>query len=50
MIHLVVQALEGVKNFPVRIKCALLSWATLVDGIENWEKGEGIGSGTNTEL
>lgn len=23
------EALEGVKNFPVRIKCALLSWMTL---------------------
>ncbi len=42
--------LEGVKNFPVRIKCALLAWATLVDGIDNWEKGEGAGSGTYTEL
>lgn len=26
-------ALEGVKRFPVRIKCALLGWATLVDAI-----------------
>ena len=26
-------ALEGVKEFPVRIKCALLAWATLVDAI-----------------
>jgi nitrogen fixation NifU-like protein len=32
-------ALAGVKNFPVRIKCALLSWTTLVDGIEALEKG-----------
>jgi nitrogen fixation NifU-like protein len=23
------EALEGVKNFPVRIKCALLAWMTL---------------------
>jgi len=28
------EALAGVKNFPVRIKCALLSWTTLIDGIE----------------
>lgn len=33
------EALSGVKNFPVRIKCALLSWTTLVDGIEALEKG-----------
>lgn len=26
--------LEGVRKFPVRIKCALLSWVTLVDAIE----------------
>lgn len=34
------EALEGVKNFPVRIKCALLSWTTLMEGLENWEKGK----------
>jgi nitrogen fixation NifU-like protein len=33
------EALAGVKNFPVRIKCALLSWTTLVNGIEAMEKG-----------
>ncbi|MBD3168001.1 MAG: SUF system NifU family Fe-S cluster assembly protein [candidate division Zixibacteria bacterium] len=27
-------ALEGVKKFPVRIKCALLSWTTLIDSID----------------
>jgi len=32
------EALRGVKNFPVRIKCALLSWTTLVNSIESWEK------------
>ena len=26
--------LEGVRKFPVRIKCALLSWVTLVNAIE----------------
>jgi len=36
------EALEGVRNFPVRIKCALLSWTTLVDGIEAWEVGKAI--------
>lgn len=34
------EALSGVKNFPVRVKCALLSWTTLVDGIEALEKNE----------
>ncbi len=36
------EALAGVRNFPVRIKCALLSWTTLVDAIESVEKGKGI--------
>ncbi|MEE9555069.1 MAG: SUF system NifU family Fe-S cluster assembly protein [candidate division Zixibacteria bacterium] len=31
------EALEGVRKFPVRIKCALLSWTTLIDGLEAWE-------------
>jgi len=34
-----IEALEGVRKFPVRIKCALLSWTTLIDGLEAWEKG-----------
>jgi len=29
--------LEGVKQFPVRVKCALLAWTTLVDGIDNYQ-------------
>lgn len=36
------EALEGVRKFPVRIKCALLSWTTLSDGLDAWEKGEEI--------
>ena len=31
-------ALQGVKRFPVRIKCALLAWATLIDAIAEYEK------------
>ena len=27
------EILEGVRNFPVRIKCSLLSWATLEDSV-----------------
>jgi nitrogen fixation NifU-like protein len=28
------EALQGVKRYPVRIKCALLPWNTLLEGIE----------------
>ena len=28
-------ALRGVSRFPIRIKCALLAWATLEDAIDN---------------
>jgi nitrogen fixation NifU-like protein len=31
-------ALEGVRNFPVRIKCALLGWSTLQDAIREFQK------------
>lgn len=34
------EALEGVRKFPVRIKCALLSWTTLVEGIKDWENNK----------
>jgi len=34
------EALKGVKKFPVRIKCALLSWTTLVNAIEASETGK----------
>lgn len=33
------EALRGVSKFPVRIKCALLGWMTLEEGIEAWRKG-----------
>ena len=29
------EALSGVRQFPIRIKCALLAWAILEDGIEH---------------
>lgn len=41
-------ALEGVNRFPVRIKCALLSWSTLVDGLEAWENQKQVAV-TSTE-
>ena len=33
-----IAALEGVKQFPVRIKCALLGWTTLQDAIAEYHK------------
>jgi NifU-like protein involved in Fe-S cluster formation len=32
------QSLESVKNKPVRIKCALLSWNTLLEAMKKYEK------------
>jgi len=29
------EALQGVVKFPVRIKCAILSWNTLLQALEN---------------
>lgn len=34
------QALEGVKKYPVRIKCAILSWNTLLEGIAAYRTGK----------
>ena len=34
------KALEGVKKYPVRIKCAILSWNTLLEGITAYRKGK----------
>lgn len=34
------QALQGVRKFPIRIKCALLAWATLEDGIQEYRSGK----------
>jgi nitrogen fixation protein NifU and related proteins len=34
-------ALEGVAKYPVRIKCALLSWMALRDAIETYERDGG---------
>ena len=39
-------ALEGVKNFPVRVKCALLGWMTLVEALSGTEEARGV---TGTE-
>ena len=32
------QSLSGVKQFPVRIKCALLAWSTLEEGLERYRR------------
>ncbi len=31
--------LEGVRKFPVRVKCALLAWITLADALKAWKAG-----------
>ena len=35
------EALQGVVKFPVRIKCATLSWNTLAQGLDEAENGAG---------
>jgi len=32
-------SLKGVRQFPVRIKCALLAWMTLIEGVNKYENG-----------
>ena len=34
------EALGGVRKFPVRVKCALLAWTTLIVSIESLEQGQ----------
>lgn len=36
-----IDALQGVRQFPVRVKCALLAWVTLVEGLKQYEAGHG---------
>lgn len=38
------EALQGVKQYPVRIKCAILSWNTMLEGMEIFQKSK-LGSG-----
>ena len=37
------EALKGVRQFPVRIKCALLAWVTLIEGLEDYNAGRAGG-------
>jgi len=39
--HEDLEALQGVKRFPVRVKCALLPWTALLEIIEQWEAQPG---------
>lgn len=41
-----IEALKGVRQFPVRVKCALLAWVTLVDGLERYASGKGTDTPT----
>jgi nitrogen fixation NifU-like protein len=34
-----IDALKGVRQFPVRVKCALLAWVTLVEGMRKYRDG-----------
>jgi len=43
-----IDALQGVKQFPVRIKCALLAWVTLIQGLDNYENGHAAQGTTAT--
>ena len=43
------QALEGVKKYPVRIKCAILSWNTLLEGITAHRTGKPEANHVETE-
>lgn len=33
-----VEALQGVRKYPVRIKCAMLAWTTLQEGLDLYER------------
>ena len=35
-----IDSLKGVRKFPVRIKCALLAWLTLIEGLKNYRNGD----------
>jgi len=44
-----IDSLEGVKQFPVRIKCALLAWVTFMEGLKNYESGSSEAATTSVE-
>lgn len=44
-----IEVLEGVRQFPVRIKCALLSWVTLIEGLDRYQNGSRESQPATTE-
>jgi len=40
------EALEGVKKYPVRIKCAIMAWNALLEGITEYTKGQPVAEST----
>jgi nitrogen fixation NifU-like protein len=40
------EALSGVRHFPVRVKCALLAWVTLAEAIRDWQARSKDDAGT----
>jgi nitrogen fixation NifU-like protein len=40
------EALEGVRKFAVRVKCALLPWVALLDAVRSWRSGAGSAEST----
>ncbi|MFH2204730.1 MAG: Fe-S cluster assembly sulfur transfer protein SufU [Elusimicrobiota bacterium] len=42
------EALEGVRKFPIRVKCALLSWITLLQGLDDAIAGKAQSEYTET--
>ena len=40
-----IEALEGIKNYPVRIKCALLAWEALDEALRLAETKRGVAGG-----
>ena len=43
------EALEGVKKFAVRVKCAMLPWVTLADAVRAWRAGSAETESTTEE-
>ena len=40
------EVLSGVRKFPVRVKCALLPWVTLLDAVNARQEGRTLGEST----
>lgn len=43
------EALQGVRKFAVRVKCAMLPWVTLADAIRAWRAGERVAESTTEQ-